>query len=261
MGSPSIATQITVDPSLRALRIQCRIADEHCSPDPSMCFTEPTCTWRPATAHLTPAPVMFWKSVGLLRAPPATALATDTNSLASTCSLDISATPTTHQSIFLASASVQICSPSAFAGGMVNHSISGLTSSSCFFTAVPSAFCWACLSLSQAESCFCDVVWKAATRTTLGLPFVRVPVLSSTMCVTFEPNSSGTAPLLTRMPFLAATPVDVMTAVGVAKPKAHGQATNRTVSPCSSTKKNLSSSGHSLSLSSRIEVIGMNSVR
>ena len=58
---------------------------------------------------------------------------------------------------------------------------------------------------------------------TSGLPEVRVPVLSKTivsMCWIFSRTS---APLI-RIPMEAAIPVPTMTAVGVARPSAHGQA-------------------------------------
>jgi hypothetical protein len=52
---------------------------------------------------------------------------------------------------------------------------------------------------------------------------VRVPVLSK-IIVVMEEIFSNTSPPLIRMPNDAATPVPTITAVGVARPSAHGQA-------------------------------------
>ena len=59
--------------------------------------------------------------------------------------------------------------------------------------------------------------------TTSGVPLVIVPVLSKHIVVTFA-NSSMTTPPFIRTPFLAAFPTLAITAVGVAKTNAHGQA-------------------------------------
>ena len=53
---------------------------------------------------------------------------------------------------------------------------------------------------------------------------VSVPVLSSTTASTCAAPLSGTPPLITS-PRRAALPIDALTAVGVARPAAHGQAT------------------------------------
>lgn len=60
--------------------------------------------------------------------------------------------------------------------------------------------------------------------TTWGLPEVRVPVLSKTIVLIDLIFSRMSAPLI-RMPYDAARPVPTITAVGVANPRAHGQAT------------------------------------
>uniref|UniRef100_A0A182THM6 Uncharacterized protein n=1 Tax=Anopheles melas TaxID=34690 RepID=A0A182THM6_9DIPT len=66
-------------------------------------------------------------------------------------------------------------------------------------------------------------------RDVIGIPCVIVPVLSNTIVFTLCAFSSGPAPF-TRMPCRAPTPVDTMTAVGVASPSAHGQAIASTLS-------------------------------
>eukprot|EP00123_Amoebidium_parasiticum_P017272 comp23779_c2_seq1/m.41236 comp23779_c2_seq1/g.41236 ORF comp23779_c2_seq1/g.41236 comp23779_c2_seq1/m.41236 type:complete len:313 (+) comp23779_c2_seq1:1163-2101(+) len=69
---------------------------------------------------------------------------------------------------------------------------------------------------------------KGVKPTTEGLPVVSVPVLSNTTAVTLEANSKGPPPLI-RTPWRAPRPVPTMTAVGVARPRAHGQAMTSTV--------------------------------
>ena len=61
------------------------------------------------------------------------------------------------------------------------------------------------------------------TAVTAGLPWVMVPVLSSTTAVRRRACSRA-SPLEIRMPSSAARPVPTMTAVGVASPRAQGQA-------------------------------------
>ena len=63
---------------------------------------------------------------------------------------------------------------------------------------------------------------------TAGLPSVTVPVLSSSTVRTRDSFSSVSA-LRMRMPCSAAFPVPTSSAVGVAKPRAQGQAMIRTV--------------------------------
>lgn len=60
-------------------------------------------------------------------------------------------------------------------------------------------------------------------RVTAGVPLVMVPVLSNMIAFTLWAFSKGSAPLI-RIPLVAPTPVPTMTAVGVARPRAHGQA-------------------------------------
>eukprot|EP01137_Pigoraptor_chileana_P013689 Opistho-2@67492 len=64
---------------------------------------------------------------------------------------------------------------------------------------------------------------KSLHSVTCGFPAVSVPVLSNTTIVTLCARSSGSPPLMS-MPFLAPTPVPTITAVGVARPRAHGHA-------------------------------------
>mmetsp|Transcript_1164 Transcript_1164/g.4285 ORF Transcript_1164/g.4285 Transcript_1164/m.4285 type:complete len:455 (+) Transcript_1164:2769-4133(+) len=81
------------------------------------------------------------------------------------------------------------------------------------------------------------------TSTTLGLPSVNVPVLSKHTTVTSCAISSGSPPLI-KIPSFAPTPVPTMTAVGVAKPKAHGHAMTNTVTK--NTKQNTNSPSSSV---------------
>ena len=63
---------------------------------------------------------------------------------------------------------------------------------------------------------------------TLGSPRVNVPVLSKITTLISLATSSA-LPLLIKIPFLAASPVPIITAVGVANPKTQGQAMIKTV--------------------------------
>lgn len=65
---------------------------------------------------------------------------------------------------------------------------------------------------------------------TFGLPAVKVPVLSNIIVLIFWIFSSISAPLII-IPNLAASPVPTITAVGVAKPNAHGQAITKVEIP------------------------------
>ena len=67
----------------------------------------------------------------------------------------------------------------------------------------------------------------ARTAVTSGRPRVTVPVLSSST-VSMRCAISRASPLLIRMPCSAPRPVPTMMAIGVAKPKAQGQAMIRT---------------------------------
>ena len=62
------------------------------------------------------------------------------------------------------------------------------------------------------------------------MPEVRVPVLSKTIVV-IDDIFSRTSPPLMRIPYEAATPVPTITAVGVARPSAQGQAMTKVEMP------------------------------
>ncbi|MBA7567408.1 hypothetical protein ES708_09119 [subsurface metagenome] len=62
---------------------------------------------------------------------------------------------------------------------------------------------------------------------TSGFPLVRVPVLSNIIVVNFS-DLSRASPFLTRTPSSAPRPTPTVTAVGVARPSAHGQAITKT---------------------------------
>ena len=64
---------------------------------------------------------------------------------------------------------------------------------------------------------------RRATSTSVIRPVVTVPVLSSTTVSTRRVDSSTSGPLM-RMPSWAPRPVPTISAVGVARPRAHGQA-------------------------------------
>ena len=63
---------------------------------------------------------------------------------------------------------------------------------------------------------------------TAGLPSVKVPVLSKTITFILPINSIA-SPLLNKIPCSAPRPIPTVKAVGVAKPKAQGQAMIKTV--------------------------------
>src|SRR4029450_9586226 len=62
-----------------------------------------------------------------------------------------------------------------------------------------------------------------STVSSFGLPSVSVPVLSTTIVVTFSIVSSASA-LRMRTPASAPRPVPTMIDIGVARPRAHGHA-------------------------------------
>ena len=66
------------------------------------------------------------------------------------------------------------------------------------------------------------------TLTTLGVPFVKVPVLSNISSSTWA-NSSRDSPSLMRIPYFVRLPIAAIIAVGVANTNAHGQNTTRIV--------------------------------
>lgn len=77
----------------------------------------------------------------------------------------------------------------------------------------------------RSSSSFIPAAGTASVRT--GLPFVTVPVLSSTMVVR-RCVFSKCSPPLKRMPNSAARPEPAIMLVGVASPSAHGQAMTST---------------------------------
>ena len=81
--------------------------------------------------------------------------------------------------------------------------------------------------------------FPGTTSTTSGVPFVIVPVLSSTTTSVF-PVISSAAAFLNRIPCFAPTPLPTITATGVASPSAHGQLITSTDIPLASTKPVLS---------------------
>ncbi|KAF5053511.1 hypothetical protein DSECCO2_397590 [anaerobic digester metagenome] len=83
---------------------------------------------------------------------------------------------------------------------------------------------------------------KDKTSTTSGRPSVSVPVLSKTT-VSTVPAISRESPPLINIPFSAPLPVPTMMAVGVARPRAHGQAITSTVMKMVREKVKACSSG------------------
>lgn len=73
---------------------------------------------------------------------------------------------------------------------------------------------------------------------TYGVPEVSVPVLSKTIVVIDE-IFSNTSPPLIKTPKEAAIPVPTMTAVGVASPRAQGQAITKVEIPKPKANSNL----------------------
>ena len=74
-----------------------------------------------------------------------------------------------------------------------------------------------------------------ATATTLGLPSVRVPVLSMTSVSTFSMRSSASAFLIST-PACAPRPTPTMIDIGVARPSAQGHAMISTLTAATSPK-------------------------
>ncbi|MPN12314.1 hypothetical protein SDC9_159630 [bioreactor metagenome] len=93
-------------------------------------------------------------------------------------------------------------------------------------TARESGCSLACSMLAaRARTCF---VSFARMSVTLGLPSVRVPVLSKmTVCTCL--SCSIAAACRNRIPSLAPLPDETMMAIGVARPKEHGQAITNTL--------------------------------
>mmetsp|Transcript_55661 Transcript_55661/g.155130 ORF Transcript_55661/g.155130 Transcript_55661/m.155130 type:complete len:242 (-) Transcript_55661:226-951(-) len=229
----------------------------------------------PATMHSKPTPGVVSKRVGFVRPHRDTTEATRVSCFARGCSLDISAEPMAHQRARSASARtidlrvaasvpggaklnaenfVVAASPSTSAPALLaeasssprwNHFIFGADLLRCSDRSAAVSATRRYSSTSRSQSLVEDSGQNAATLVTWGTPIVRVPVLSITKCVVCDPSSRGTPPFFTNTPCFAATPVAVITAVGVARPRAHGQATNKTVRPCSRTKKKRSNACHS----------------
>jgi len=82
-------------------------------------------------------------------------------------------------------------------------------------------------TLAARERRVASVMPVAATSVTSGFPLVRVPVLSKRMAVSFS-GVSRASPLFIRIPSSAPRPIPTVTAVGVARPSAQGQAMTRT---------------------------------
>ena len=86
---------------------------------------------------------------------------------------------------------------------------------------------------TEAASCnrLSSLLWLVPSivtkSVTVGLPWVKVPVLSRTMICNLWANSKLSAPLI-KMPFSAPLPVPTRIDVGVANPNAQGQATMST---------------------------------
>ena len=76
-----------------------------------------------------------------------------------------------------------------------------------------------------------------STVISLGLPSVSVPVLSTTSVSAFSRISRASA-FLMRTPFSAPLPVPTMMAIGVANPRAHGQAMMSTATALTSACAN-----------------------
>ncbi len=86
-----------------------------------------------------------------------------------------------------------------------------------------------CSALATRRNISCSrVPGSATTSVSSGLPLVIVPVLSSKTARAAWMRSRLSPPLM-RMPCSAPLPVPTIMAVGVANPRAQGQATTRTV--------------------------------
>ena len=80
---------------------------------------------------------------------------------------------------------------------------------------------------ARRSSSSSDIFCVTIRSVTVGFPSVMVPVLSKTMVWIFL-ASSRASPDLMRTPYSAPLPVPTMMAVGVAKPRAQGQAMTKT---------------------------------
>ena len=89
------------------------------------------------------------------------------------------------------------------------------------------------MALATASKSCSSTPAAGNTSVTWGVPWVTVPVLSSTTTLVLQAVSSASADL-TRIPWLAPRPVPTITAVGVARPSAQGQLITSTVMACES---------------------------
>lgn len=99
------------------------------------------------------------------------------------------------------------------------------------FIAIARASGWLepCSSAAARRSAVCSSTpAKVFTATTCGLPSVRVPVLSKTVVSSSLARCSASASR-TSTPYSAARPTPEIIDIGVAVPKAHGQAIISTV--------------------------------
>ena len=76
---------------------------------------------------------------------------------------------------------------------------------------------------ARRSTCASSSPSATVVETSACLPVVTVPVLSSTIVSTLRVDSSTSGPLM-RMPSWAPRPVPTISAIGVARPSAHGQA-------------------------------------
>lgn len=76
---------------------------------------------------------------------------------------------------------------------------------------------------SELASYILKILWQFIISLTSGLPEVKVPVLSKTTTFIFSIFYNISA-FLIKIPNEAASPDPTITAVGVARPKAHGHA-------------------------------------
>ncbi|KKS06847.1 MAG: hypothetical protein UU61_C0028G0001 [Parcubacteria group bacterium GW2011_GWB1_41_4] len=87
-----------------------------------------------------------------------------------------------------------------------------------------------CSEFFSTEAAICKIIFSSvigAMSVTTGSPFVSVPVLSNTTIFIFFAVSKALLDFI-KMPFCAANPVPIITAVGVANPRAQGQAIIKT---------------------------------
>jgi len=82
-----------------------------------------------------------------------------------------------------------------------------------------------CSEYLSSDAASCNT--SPSTATTSGLPSVMVPVLSKIIAFILCAISSTSPPFI-KMPFSAPLPVPTIMAVGVASPKAQGQAITNT---------------------------------